>query len=140
MRNAETIAAGVEERAAEIFGGRVGHGVDEDVELAVFLLQRGEQRFDFGVARYVALETAGAGELVDQVFGLGLHALVLVADGQGGAGRMQFLGDAPGDGTLVGQPEDYGRFACQIDHSVLMPPRICKRGNSGIAAVFRVSE
>src|SRR5580698_5465361 len=46
-----------------------------------------------------------------------LHALVLVADGQGCAGLVEFLGDAPGDGTLVGQPEDHGRFACQIDHA-----------------------
>ena len=30
---------------------------------------------------------------------------------------VQFLGDAPGDGTLVGQPEDHGRLTRQIDHA-----------------------
>ena len=57
-----------------------------------------------------------------RLLGFELHALVLVADGQGCAGRVEFLGDSPGDGTLVGQPEDYGRLTRQIDHACLLPP------------------
>ena len=34
---------------------------------------------------------------------------------------MKFLGDAPGDGTLVGQPEDHGRLTRQIDHAFPFP-------------------
>ncbi len=90
--------------------------------LRVLFLERGEQRLDLLVVGDVALEAAGAGKIVDQVFGLGLHALVLVADGQGGAGLVEFLGDAPGDGALVGQPEDHGRLARQVDHAVRVPP------------------
>ena len=70
---------------------------------------------------------AGAGEIVDQVFGFGAHALGLVANGQGGSSLVEFLGDAPGDGTLVSQPEDHGRFACQIDHACVVPPVILSR-------------
>ena len=87
--------------------------------------------FSLSVAKRVSislsLETShwnppGTGELVDEVFGFGAHALILVADGQGGSGCVEFLGDAPGDGTLVGQPEDHCRFACQIDHACVVPP------------------
>ncbi len=51
-----------------------------------------------------------------------LEALVLVADGQGGAGFGEFLGDAPGDAALVGEAEDDGDFAFEINHgcSVLL--------------------
>ena len=47
-----------------------------------------------------------------------LEALVLVADGEGGAGFGELLGDAPGDAALVGEAEDYGDFAFEIDHVV----------------------
>ena len=57
-----------------------------------------------------------------RLFGFELHALVLIADGQGCAGLVEFLGDAPGDGTLVGQPEDDGRLTRQIDHACFLPP------------------
>jgi hypothetical protein len=38
------------------------------------------------------------------------------------------LGDAPGDGALVGQPEDYGRFTRQIDHAFSVPPEAIECG------------
>ena len=64
--DAEAFAAGVDELAAQVLGGRVGDGVDEDVELAVLLLEGGEEGFDLLVVGDVALEAAGAGELVDE--------------------------------------------------------------------------
>ncbi len=48
-RNTEAFAAGVDELAAQISGGRKGDGMDEDVELAVLLLQRAEKRVDLAV-------------------------------------------------------------------------------------------
>jgi len=122
--DAETFAAGVDEFALQVFGGRVGNGMNKDVELTVFFLQRGKERFDFAVDGYIALESAGPGEFVNQVFGLGAHALVLITDGQGGSGCGEFLGDAPRDGTLVGQPEDDSGFARQIDHAFPVPLRL----------------
>ena len=46
MRDAKALAAGVDELAPQFFGRRIGDGVDEDVELAVLLLERGKQRCD----------------------------------------------------------------------------------------------
>ena len=120
--DAEALAAGVNELAAQLSGRREGHGVDEDIELAVFLFERGEEGFNLLVVGDIALETARAGQLGDEVFGLEPHAVILIANGQGGAGLVQFLGDAPGDGTLVGQPEDHGRLTRQIDHACFLPP------------------
>ena len=84
---------------------------------AYFSLSAANRVFDLLVVRHVALEAAGAAEFVDQVFGLGPHALVLVTDGQGGAGLVKFLGDAPGNRALVGQPKDHGGLARQVDHA-----------------------
>ena len=125
MGDAEAFAAGVDELAAEVGGGREGDGVDEDVELAVLFLERGEEGVDF----LRRLETShwkplAPGRSSMRLLGFELHALVLVADGQGGAGLVEFLGDAPGDGTLVGQPEDHGRLTRQIDHAFPVPPMV----------------
>ena len=139
--DAEAFAGSVDELAAKLFGGGVGYGVDEDVELAELFLEGGKDGFDLGVAGYVALEAVRAGELVDEALGLHFHALVEVTNGQGGAGLVQFLGDAPGDGTLVGQPEDYGRLTCQIDHAWSLPPGSVFRGDEGIGnpLILRIS-
>ncbi len=68
------------------------------------------------------MEAAGAREFADQVLSFELHALILVADGEGRAGRVQLLGDAPGDRTLVREPEHHSRLACQINHAYPVPP------------------
>ena len=46
--DAEAFAAGVDELAAQLGGGRVGDGVDQDFELAVLLLEGGEEGVDLG--------------------------------------------------------------------------------------------
>ena len=89
--------------------------------LPYFSLRAAKSGVDLSVVRDVALEAGCAGQLVDEALGLELHALILVADGQGCAGLVEFLGDSPGDGTLVGQPEDHGRLTRQIDHAFLVP-------------------
>jgi len=101
---------------------------DEDVELAVLLAEGSEEGVDLLVAGDVALEAGGAGEFGDEALGLEPHALVLVADGHGCAGLVQFLCDAPGDGTLVGQPEDYGRLTRQMINAFFLPPGSASRG------------
>ncbi len=75
-----------------------------------------EEGVDLGVDGDVALEGLGAGEVGGELFGFALEALVLVADGEGGAGFGELLGDAPGDAALVGEAEDDGDFAFEIDH------------------------
>ncbi len=47
--DAEAVAAGIEEVAAQLGGGGEGDGVDEDVELAVLLLEGGEEGLNFCV-------------------------------------------------------------------------------------------
>jgi hypothetical protein len=71
VRDAKALAAGVDELALQVLGGRIGDGVHQDVDLAVLLLERGEQGLDLLVVGDVALEAAGAGEIVDQVLGFG---------------------------------------------------------------------
>ena len=91
--------------------------MNQNVELAEFLLERGKQSVDFGVVRQIALKANGAGQFGDEPFGVALPPLALVAENQSGAGLVELLGDAPGNGTLVGQPEDNGRSTRQIDHA-----------------------
>ena len=78
-----------------------------------------EDGVDLGVDGDVALEGFGVGEIGGELFGFALEALVLVADGEGGAGFGELLGDAPGDAALVGEAEDDGYFAFEIDHDAV---------------------
>ena len=96
--------------------GREADGVDEDVEFAVGGFELLEDGVDVGVDGDVAAEGFGAGEIGGELFGFALEALALVADGEGGAGFGELLGDAPGDAALVGEAEDDGYFAFEIDH------------------------
>jgi len=116
-RGAESFACGREELAPQLGCRGERHGVDQDIQLAVLLFERRKQAIDLRIDRNIALKTAGARQLGDQVLRFGLHPLVLVTNGQGCSGLVKFLGDAPGDRSLVGQPEDHGRFPCQIDHA-----------------------
>src|ERR1035437_32054 len=125
MGDAESLAAGVNELAAQLRGRRKGHGVDEDIQLAVLIFEGGEEGFNLLVVGNVTLEAAGAGQLVDEALRLELHAVILIADDRSCSGLMQFLRVTPGNGTLVGQPEDYSRLTCQIDHARLLPPGPC---------------
>ena len=90
--------------------------MNEDVELAVLFHERGEELFDLAIGGDVALEAGGAGEFLDEVLGFELHALVLVTDGQGSAGLGELLCDAVGDAALVGEAEDDGYFAFEVNH------------------------
>ena len=116
MGDAEVLAGGEEEVVFDGVGGGEGDGVHDGVEGAVGLFECGEEGVDFGVDGDVALVGLGVLELGDEGVGFFLEALVLVADGEGGAGFGQLLGDAPGDAAFVGQAEDDGDFAFEVDH------------------------
>ena len=76
---------------------------------------------DLVVAGDVALEGAGGAglaEVCDELFGFALEALGLVAEDEGGAGFGELLGDGVGDAALVGDAEDDGDFALDVDHDV----------------------
>ncbi len=62
-----------------------------------------------------------SGEIGGELFCFALEAFALVADGEGGAGLGELLGDAPGDAALVGEAEDDGYFAFEIDHDASAP-------------------
>jgi len=44
-------------------------------------------------------------ELRDEALGFEFHAFILIADGQGGSGLVEFLGDSPGDERLLASPK-----------------------------------
>jgi hypothetical protein len=114
--DAEVFTGGEEEVVFDGVGGGEGDRVDDDVEGAVDLFQGGEESVDLGVGADVALIGFGVLEFGDEGVGFFLEALVLVADGEGGAGFGELLGYAPGDAALVGEAEDDGDFAFEINH------------------------
>ena len=112
--DAEVFAGGVEDSVLDVWGE--ADGVDEDVELAVGGFELLEDGVDVGVDGDVAAEGLCAGKVGGELFGFALEALVLITDGEGGAGFGELLGDAPGDAALVGEAEDDGDFAFEVDH------------------------
>ena len=98
--------------------GRESDGVDEDVELAIDVFELLEDGVDVRVDGDVAAEGFGAGEIRGELFGFALETLALIADGKGGAGFGELLGDGPSDAAFVGEAEDDGDFAFEIDHVV----------------------
>lgn len=116
MGDAEPLAAGQQEIVLNLIGRCEGYGMDEDIELAVGLLESGKEGVDLGVDGEVALERPGIGERGGQLVGVTLETLALIADGECGPGVRELLGDSPGDTALVGESEDDGDFALEIDH------------------------
>ncbi len=114
MRDAEAFAGGVDELALQFFRGSVSDRVHKRMQLAVALVERGEEAADLLVFRHVAHVGFGAGQGQDQILRFLFQALVLVGDGQLHAGGVQSLGDGPRDGTLVGDSENYGVTALQV--------------------------
>jgi hypothetical protein len=112
--DAEVVALGVEDVVLDV--GSEADGVDEDVDLSIGGFELLEDGVDVGVDGDVAAEGFGAGEIGGELFGFALEALVLVADGEGGAAFGELLGDTPGDAAFVGEAEDDGDFAFEVDH------------------------
>ncbi len=124
--DAEAFAAGEEEVVLDLVGGGEGYGVDYGVDGAVGLFDDGEEGVDLGVAGDVALVSSGGGEGGGELFGVALESFVLVADGECRASLGEFLGNAPGDAALVGEAEDDGDFAFEINHVAIDSFRRCE--------------
>ncbi len=77
------------------------------------LLDVGEDRVDGGGVGDVAM----AGDMGADAFGERAHALfqrfALIGEGELGARVMGGLGDAPGDGSVVGDAHNQAALACQ---------------------------
>jgi len=95
--------------------------VDEDVNFSVGGSELLEDTVDVGVDGDVAAEGLSSGEVGGELFSFALETLVLVADGEGGAGFGELLGDGPGDAALVGEAEDDGYFAFEVNHDARDP-------------------
>ncbi len=86
MGDAEVFAGGEEEVVFDCFGRGEGNSVHEDVEGAVGLFERGEEGVNLGIDGDVTLVGLGVLEFGNESVGFFFEALVLVADGEGGAG------------------------------------------------------
>src|SRR5208283_2062477 len=113
-RDAEAFARGVAEVSFEFVGGSVGDRVHQRVQLAVALLESGEETCNFFVFGNVAHVGFGAGQRKNEIFRFLLQTHVLVSDGELHAGGVQSLGDGPCNRALVGDSEDDGNTALQV--------------------------
>ncbi len=96
--------------------------MNKNIELAILLLECGKQLINFTVDRDIALEAGGAGQFLDEAPQLRASSARSGSKWPVCAGLAEFLGDSPGNGTLIGEPEDHGRFTCQINHASPIPP------------------
>ena len=117
MGDAEVFAPGLKEVVLDGVGGRESDGVDEDVDGCVGLGDAGEDGVNLFDGGDVALKGLGARQLRGEGIGVLLEALGLVADGERRASCGKLLADGPGDAAFIGQAEDDGDFALEIDHA-----------------------
>ena len=61
--------------------------------------------------RDIAIDQRGGLQRLDQRHHALLEQIALIGEGQFGAGLVQRLGDAPGDGAVVGHAHDQAAFA-----------------------------
>jgi len=135
----EVSALGEEEVVVHGRGGREGYGVDEGVddrEGGGDLCERG---FDLLVRGNVHLDGAGLAGLaegLDELFGLFLQALGLVAEDERGSGGGELFGDGIGDAAFVGNAENDGDFALHVDHDAVTPlGKLTEGKDSSLAGV-----
>src|SRR3982074_3372537 len=88
--------------------------MNQRMQLAVALFQRGEEAVKVFVFGNIAHVSFGAGKGQDEILRFLLQPLILVGDGQLNAGGVQSLGNRPGDGALVRDPEDNGVAALKV--------------------------
>ena len=107
----EILERGVGIAAAKLILVGIADGVDHEVQLAPLLLQRVEHRVDGGFVTHVARQHDGrAGFLRQRTHAL-LQRLTQIGEGQLGPLGAARLGDAPGDGAVVGDAHDETLFA-----------------------------
>ncbi len=114
MEPPSSISGAADEISLKLVGGGVSDRMDQRMQLAVALLQRGEETVNVFIFRNITHVRFGAGKGQDEIFCFLLQPLILVGDGQLNAGGVQSLGNRPGDGALVRDPEDNGVAALKV--------------------------
>ena len=104
MGDAEVLPAGGDELAFQGLPGGEGHGVHQEVQVAPDPLEQFKGHDDLLVGGDIHGNEQRLFQGLRQLPHMLAHPLVLVGDGQFRAFRGQLLGDAPGDGPLVGDP------------------------------------
>ena len=106
MRNAETLARGGYKLSLQFVGGSKSHAVYQNIQLPVTLLEFLEEPGNLGVIGNVAHKSLSPRERSNQIPSFLLQSLVLIGDGELGAGIVQALRDRPGNAAFVRYSED----------------------------------
>src|SRR5690606_13342725 len=107
----EVVVAGVDVAAGQLLLVGEADGVDEEIQLAPFLLDRGEDGVDGGAVGDVAMAGDKGADLFRQRLDALLQRVALIGKGQFRALIGAGLGDAPGDGAVVRDAKDDAAFA-----------------------------
>lgn len=107
----EIVGGSVEIAAVELILVGEGDGMDHEIDLAPFLPQHLEGRIDSGGIGDVTMAEQDAAKLGRQRLDAFLQRIPLPGQRDLGTRRMARLGDAPGDGPVVGDAEDHPALA-----------------------------
>jgi len=111
----KAVGRGVDDAAVQVVALGEGHGVDREVELAEGGVDGGEGRVDgLGLGDIQQMDMLDA-EAVHYRLDEGAGLLVLVGQDQLGAGVDAGLGNAGGNGFLVGDAGDQADLALKVD-------------------------
>ena len=86
--------------------------MDQKVDRAPFFLQPGEKRVHRFLGRHVAFDHLGHADRIDQRLDPLLQRVALIGKGDFGTLGRQLLGDAPGNGFVIGKAHDEPALAC----------------------------
>src|SRR5437879_10135732 len=117
VRHAEPLARGRDEVALEVLALRERHGVDERVEAPEVARHAGEDGGDLAVRPDVTGVAHRAGQRPGQLLDVLLETVTLVGERKTHPGARERPGDGPGDGALVGDPEDDAGRAVEQTHA-----------------------
>jgi len=110
-RHQEIGVRGIDIAAAQFVLVGKADGVDDKVDAAPFGLEPFEQGIDRVHVGDVAFKQPRLAQLAGQRHHALFQRLALIAERHFGALRGEGLGDAPGDGFVVGEPHDEAPFA-----------------------------
>ena len=100
----------------------------DEVDLAPALLYRLEERVDAGLVRHVAFDNEVRAQLRGKRIDPFFERLTLIGKRQFRPGPGQCLGDAPGNGLVIGEPHDQPTFSCHQPHATLPFSKLLNAG------------
>ena len=112
--HAEIVRRGVDIAALELVLVGKGDGMDDEVQAVPHLGQFGKGGVDRLRPADVAIDQGGGLEGLDQRHHPLAEQIALIGKSELGAGVMQSLGNAPGNGMLIGDPHDQATFALHV--------------------------